>query len=454
MGNCVGVGRKLCPYADCNCDRHVINTKLWNSVVRNDIERCKKLIRKGANVNLLLTDERYREAHTPLQIACDEENLELVKLLLKHGADVNLKGEVRDPPLKWALSKRKPNIELVKLLCKNGANVNQRLYSTVESYPLMMAVRTGSIETVKTLIEHGASLTSKDCSMDALVEAVKKDNEKMAEFLIKEYGANVNGALLKACMLNNPEMVKLLIDNGADVDHRDINGNTPLIYATKRTKGNYGIMRSVGITEEEALQDNEEFLENVSRNKLEIVKILLDEGADSTAVNNVHDTALSTAAKSNYFEIATILAKLAEDSDLKNFLRIAELQSAPVDIYQELLSRALNAEKSLIPFMRDDEKPELQEFKTFMDGLVDRGLPLAALENYMEQIYHNYDDLVHQAYLAYLFKYNIDSYRRIRNPNKSLKEIEEDLENLERKRRAFTRNPPVPRICEWERARG
>src|SRR6185295_9897242 len=94
---------------------------------KGDTAAVKALLDKGVNVNA-----KTRYGATALSYACDRANVELVKLLVERGADVNAKdtfyGEV---PLGWALGKG--NVEIVKLLLDKGATgVDRALMSGIE----------------------------------------------------------------------------------------------------------------------------------------------------------------------------------------------------------------------------------------------------------------------------------------------------------------------------------
>jgi len=91
------------------------------------------------------------------------------------------------------------NKEAVKFLIKAGANINAKDNNGITA--LMRASRYGEVEVVKLLIEAGA-----DNGYTALMEA--SDN-------------------------NYVEVVKLLIENGANINVKDKFGNTALIYASR-----------------------------------------------------------------------------------------------------------------------------------------------------------------------------------------------------------------------------
>jgi hypothetical protein len=75
-------------------------------------------------------------------------HIDIVKLLLNNGADVNSKGNLVNTPLHWAAFNG--NIEIVKLLLEKGADFNLK-YICVHT-PLHFADSEGHIEIVKLLL--------------------------------------------------------------------------------------------------------------------------------------------------------------------------------------------------------------------------------------------------------------------------------------------------------------
>ena len=89
-----------------------------------------------------------------------------------------------------------------------------------------------------------------------ILEAAKKGDTKRAEELI-EKGADVNAkdvhgetALMKAIMCARIEIITILIEKGADVNARDKNGRTALRWATERgLTGTVKLLRAHGAKE-------------------------------------------------------------------------------------------------------------------------------------------------------------------------------------------------------------
>ncbi len=111
------------------------------------------------------------------------------------------------------------------------------------------AVRRGDIEYVENTVRHGFPVDSRDeLGAFALVHvAAMYERHEILKFLLEE-GANLEdkddtGAtvLTYAAIIGNNDMVLELLARGANINHQDMFGATPLYHAMR--KGNYGTVR-------------------------------------------------------------------------------------------------------------------------------------------------------------------------------------------------------------------
>lgn len=92
--------------------------ELMAAAQNGDLEKIKKLIAQGVNVNSR-TFDNGKNFHTPLMIALLQDHLAISSYLIEHGADVNVQA-FHWNPLMCAISAY--NVESVSLLLKHGAN--------------------------------------------------------------------------------------------------------------------------------------------------------------------------------------------------------------------------------------------------------------------------------------------------------------------------------------------
>ena len=83
------------------------NSALHLAVVNNDIEIVKLLISYGANVNM---HNKFKK--TPLHLACQAGNEIIANLLIENGSDINARDMLRMTPLLWYTLKDKKLLSL------------------------------------------------------------------------------------------------------------------------------------------------------------------------------------------------------------------------------------------------------------------------------------------------------------------------------------------------------
>jgi ankyrin repeat protein len=100
--------------------------------------------------------------NTPLHAAAYYGDLEMVQILLEYGVDVNTQNDAGCTPLDFASRNGHRNdSRVVQLLIEHGADPNTRA-SRSGFAPLHRASENGRIEVVRVLIEHGANVEVQD----------------------------------------------------------------------------------------------------------------------------------------------------------------------------------------------------------------------------------------------------------------------------------------------------
>jgi ankyrin repeat protein len=151
-------------------------TPLMVSVNHNQLEIAKLLLANGADV-----DARDGYKHTPLILAMFVYNHDqMVRLLLTKGADVNLEDKWSMTALAYAV--RQGQIDDAKILIANDANINV----VAGASPLYWAEMGMHTEIVELLLANGADVNYKFQGYPALHYA---SNPKI-EALIKKYGGH------------------------------------------------------------------------------------------------------------------------------------------------------------------------------------------------------------------------------------------------------------------------
>lgn len=179
-----------------------------------------------------LCDQKDSQGLTPLLMAASRGYGDIIDLLLNHGADGALRhpafGGVAD--IVFATECRKGQApSITQGLIKRGLPFNPNAASAFGLTPLRMAVALGNVAAAAWLLEQGAdiNLTLPKDGRTPLTDAVFRNRSEVVQLLLDK-GADVaiadndgNTALLYAIKSGNAALVKSLLDHGANVGDRD-----------------------------------------------------------------------------------------------------------------------------------------------------------------------------------------------------------------------------------------
>ena len=159
--------------------------------------------------------------------------------LLQRGGLIELVQEERKSFIHWVAAVG--SFPLFKALLERPKNVIDR---ALENFNLItemlhLAVAGGSFENIDLLIKKGGNVMSYDKYGIPLVCKVARTRRCDIADLLINHGANVNQcdrvmgwtACFNAICINDTDMLKVLIKNGANLSHMDYAGWTPLIFA-------------------------------------------------------------------------------------------------------------------------------------------------------------------------------------------------------------------------------
>ncbi|KAJ1569379.1 hypothetical protein HK405_005815 [Cladochytrium tenue] len=271
----------------------------------------------GTLLDAPLSDSRPTPLFEAVNRTChDEGGMEIVKLLLSTEVDLTKRAELsEEQPVEvtvLTLAAGNGGVELVELLLQHGAHPDDGATDSANVTPLVRAMYSYDDElsekNIRLLLKHGAN-PNKPVSGDRSIELrpglplshlvmQNKSEELVGEIL--DLGADVNGvngdeagtfALLLAAKDGRDLLVKVLLERGATVNQATTTGETALHKACQ-------------ITDEEEGE--------------KVRQLLLSHGADVHAVDTAGNTAMHLAAKAGLKAVVSALGKLGLDVEAKN----------------------------------------------------------------------------------------------------------------------------------------
>jgi uncharacterized protein len=170
--------------ANPNATNRYGSTPLALAAENADAAMIGRLLDAGADPNIASLGRAV------IALAARTGSVEVVKLLIAHGADLNTKEEWREQsPLMWAAAENHAGV--VRVLIESGADVN---YETPGGFTaLMFAARQGSLAAARTLVEGGATVDSVYKGRSAMTVALLNRNYEIAAYLLSK-GASVGPA--------------------------------------------------------------------------------------------------------------------------------------------------------------------------------------------------------------------------------------------------------------------
>ena len=159
------------------------HVRLIDAISRGDRVGVERALDSGANVDGKPESLEF-EGVSPLGAAAEQGELEIARLLLDRGADVNMADGWCISPLTAAAEHG--NTEIVKLLVKRGARVND---SPGGSYALWRACVEDKVDSVITLLDAGANPNTTMNDGEPLIKAVRSFKHARIEALLRKAGA-------------------------------------------------------------------------------------------------------------------------------------------------------------------------------------------------------------------------------------------------------------------------
>jgi ankyrin repeat protein len=304
--------------ADVNFPGFHGRTPLFYVADKGNVELAEALYKKGADVNYINKDGK----NILMDIAIHKPGKEIVEWLINHGANINYRfSKYAGEAARLFISRAEYNkhrsvlnnavmcgaIEMVKLLVQHGADGATNGW---HQDAFLLSLESETDEIADWFLQNHqiqypdhlwlpkaidiATVYKKERIKNVLMQAqvypintddvYKLDAKRVEKFLSdgfppdneSQYGND--SPLCHACMYNKADIAKLLIEAGADVNFKGAYGRTPLMYAA-------------------------------GKNNLDICELLLEKGADINATNEGGDNILMDYDKLSEETIKWLIAK-------------------------------------------------------------------------------------------------------------------------------------------------
>lgn len=272
----------------CSCDSGG-SEPLFRAAKNGDNARIRQWIQNGHSINA-----KDDHGKTALDYASENGHLNAIRSQVEHGADNEVEGGDGGSAIvddRQSLSsnnekRRKRDDAVANTSGDNDGNVL-----------LFEAAKKGDVALATVLFETGHNdVNATDaCGWTALEYACKcyEDGAEEVALLLIQHGANVNvrgssPLIIRACDRDNTNFAKLILENGADVNTQDHNGDTALHWTSTNGQLDYMKLLLEHGADLHVRNGDENTPIHVAmadgsdkhRNQFDVVKLLIESGAD------------------------------------------------------------------------------------------------------------------------------------------------------------------------------
>lgn len=316
-----------------------VSLPLHDAVNEERLEIVELLLEYGADIEKE-DQSRFTPHSTALALAAGATTDAIFQFLITRGADVNHVGKGSRHPLFAACWYDRPNI--VEELIRAGADINtpvadpdrsgwRPIHAAYDSAPVLTLLLKAGVEVNQPTHSDGTVLylASKwNCadSVDILLNHEGKERVDIDRPLVLEDDTDLDGTtpLCVACMRGHVDIIRKLLEAGADINHRTQSGKFPLILCInpefavddKTLEDGVRTIMEYGPRIEIDQRDNDgNTCIHVSRSSIpvSVVRRLVNMGANLAIQNHDGYTPLSKAVQFGNYEIVEYLVSKGAD---------------------------------------------------------------------------------------------------------------------------------------------
>ena len=329
---------------------------LFAAAKNNDRASAELLLAKGA-------DPRARKVHghttydqlgfkTPFHVAFDAGHYSLAAILLKEAMGINGLDERGWTPLMIAITA--DDWDLVRELLNDGANIMAGHKENALDVAEMMESEKKLLEVVVAV--KGTNIDIKGIPL--LMWAIIKGHIDIVKYLV-EQGADLNAqdedgwtVLMWAAQRGHIDIVRYLVEQGAEVNLQYKDGYTALMQAVR--EGHTSIVRYlVEHGADLSVQDRmggTALMQAAQRGHIDIVRYLVEQGAKVNVQDRNGGTALMQAAREGHIDIVRYLVEQEANINMQNeygyTALIRTVQNRHIDIVRYLVEQGADVNAS------------------------------------------------------------------------------------------------------------
>lgn len=302
-------------YYDYEPAQNSLTTPLIRAAINCDDEVVQFLLENGA-----LTEIQDDDGRTALMSLIIERDVDILnntaKLLIENSSSLNTQDNDGNTAL-MIYCYEICDTDIFKFMIENGASTS--ITNNKGENVLNISYNTGDINLIEFFIQkYNISFSIKD-NFNILLEALLRNDIDQFKRLIEnctksiievdnKYGETM---LMIACRKNKPEIVKILIENGASLDMKNNRQETALNIACTHNNTEIASL----LIEKGALlsiKNNKQetpLIICTRNNNVDLVKLLLEKGASTSIKNSRKETALDIAKKNKFTNLIQLLSK-------------------------------------------------------------------------------------------------------------------------------------------------
>ena len=294
---------------------HIAAPPLWCAVLNNDMRRVKRFLaaKPGSTVwcSFDINEIGGIDRNTPLHCAVRRKDLDMIEILLTHpDINVNAKDILGEPPLFdcVAVCTSLQDMDIIKKLLQHGATTDS--VDLQGNTVIHCATYDGNSAVLEFFLKLGLNVMAlNNFNSTALHLSSRLDIVTLlvdAGFDVNARNGRGNTALHLSVLraTNVLDTLEFLLKNGANVEAKNVDGYTPLYFATNSFTIDFLLDSGANVNTQ--IYDGETILHHMvlEETDLNLVDIVIARGVDVNIKNNCGETALYF---SNFFDTSLCL---------------------------------------------------------------------------------------------------------------------------------------------------